>query len=1018
MGRRAAAMAVCVSVLLIGSDTPQAQQYFGRNKVHYDRLDFRRLQTTHFDIYYYDEEETAAREAARMAERWYWRYSALLDFAFDDRQPVVLYAAHNHFAQTNLTPGQVSEGTGGFTEAVKSRIAMPFAAGLGETDHVLGHEIAHAFQIAIAKSAGQNAFALPLWFIEGMAEYLSVGPSDAHTLMWVRDAALHGQLPTFKQLEDRRYSPYRYGHALWSYVCGRFGDEVLGRILRSKGTAAVRLQKATGLDVDQLVKEWHASIAKPRVQPEDAVSPRVDAAAIHAGNARLHLGPALSPDGTRLMFLSERDRLSLDLFMADTKTGSVVRRMIGIAADPHFDSLQYIQSAGAWDPSGRRFTLSAVTDGRAALVVFDTDTPNRRREFRFDGVHEIYSPSWSPDGERIAFSALKNGLSDLFVYSLKDGTLTQVTNDAFADLHPAWSPDGRTLAFATDRFTTTLADLRYGRLRIGLLDVASGTVREAVPDAPAVKQINPQWQPDGRALYVIRDPGGISNVYRVDLATGALLQITDVPTGVSGITPTSPALAVAASAGTLAVSVYRGGRYEIDTIEGPPASAAPDTQTALGATHVETRALEPPAILDPRPSGDTAVVADDPVKSPPATVTQMLGDAASGLPASGEFATAAYDDRLRLESIAPPYVGAGTGGAFGSAVRGGFGMTFGDLLKDRQLQVAMTAGTRVDDFAAQISYMNRRNRWNWGVGAGFQPARFYGARAAIETSDGIVTRESSSLRYVHQWGGLVGRYNIDRSRRIEVRAGVRRTGFSWQTTTRVIDADGHLVRSERSDDPAGAPIFLAETQAAFVYDTSVSGPLGPVVGKRLRIEVEPAFGPLAFADVRADARRYFMPLRPVTFAVRLQHVGRYGPDAADPRLTPLVAGLQTMVRGYDLRTFAIDRCGRTARSCSMVDELSGSRFAVVNLEARAPIPGLFRGALEYPGIVPVEAIAFVDAGYLWTRSALEAERDRFRSVGAGARVNLGGVVFEVTAARAFDRIQDAWTTSFLIRPGW
>jgi hypothetical protein len=444
------------------------------------------------------------------------------------------------------------------------------------------------------------------------------------------------------------------------------------------------------------------------------------------------------------------------------------------------------------------------------------------------------------------------------------------------------------------------------------------------------------------------------------------------------------------------MSVYSAGRYEIQTM------AAAD---AADAGRIEVGAPAPAA----------AAPADDGTPS----IAQMLRDPVGGLPAGSEFTTGPYDDRLRLESIAHPYIGAGAGGAFGGVVRGGFGLTFGDVLKDRQLQMSITAGTRLDDFAAQVTYLNRQDQWNWGVAAGFQPARFYGARAAIDTADGLVTRETSSLRYIHQWGGLAGRYNIDRARRIEVRAGLRRTGFTWQTITRVVDqAEGRVLSRERTEEPAGDPIFLAETQAAFVHDTSVWGPLGPLLGQRLRFEVEPAFGPLVFADIRADARRYFMPLRPLTFAARLQHVGRYGPDAADPRLTPLVAGLQTLVRGYDLRTFAADRCGRSAQSCSVVDELTGSRFALINLEVRAPLPGLFTGRLEYPGLVPVEALAFVDAGYLWTRSPDGVERDPFRSAGAGARVNLGGVVFEITAARPFDQAQGGWRTSLLIRPGW
>ncbi len=63
--------------------------------------------------------------------------------------------------------------------------------------------------------------------------------------------------------------------------------------------------------------------------------------------------------------------------------------------------------------------------------------------------------------------------------------------------------------------------------------------------------------------------------------------------------------------------------------------------------------------------------------------------------------------------------------------------------------------------------------------------------------------------------------------------------------------------------------------------------------------------------------------------------------------------------------------------------------------------------------------AFVDAGYLWTRRPQgPLEQDRFRSVGAGGRVNIGGFILEVAAARPFDRIGKGWTASVLLRPGF
>ena len=995
MGRIAATVVFLCGVFLC-VETADAQ-YFGRNKVRYDELEFKRLQTEHFDIYYYAEEESATREAARMAERWYARFSRLLDFRGHARQPVVLYAGHPHFAQTNLTSGLINEATGGFTESARSRIAMPFVAGLGETDHVLGHEIAHAFQIGIVKAAGGNAFGLPLWFIEGMAEYLSLGRRHGHTEMWIRDAALDGRLPTLRQMDDPRYFPYRYGHALWVYLCERFGDELIGRALRVKGSAAERLERATGVDAEELFAGWHASVlATLGGDAQAGESP------VSFSDGRIQVGPALSPDGRQLLFLSERNRLSLDLFLADAGTGEVLRTVVSTAADPHFDSLQYVHSAGAWDPSGERFAITAVRQGHPVLVVVDAGS-GARREIVLAGLREIYTPSWSPDGERLVFSALQGGYSDLFVYRLATGELLQLTADPYADIHPAWSPDGRTIAFATDRFTSAIDTLDFGPLRIGLLDVASRSAAPLLDDAPGVKQVSPQWRPDGRALYFVSDRGGASRVFQVTLASGTLRQVTRVPPGVSGIAATSPALAVAASSGDIAYSVYRGGRHEIRIERAGALAYGPPLETSPAPAEAEPAA---PAVT---PEAGAAGLVD-----------RLIQDPLIGLPDTETFTTVAYDDRLRLESIAHPYIGGGIGGSFGGLLRAGFGVTFGDILKDRQLQTSIQAGTSVDDFAAQVSYMNRRGRWNWGVAAGFQPARFYGAKGALESRDGLLTRETSSLRYLHQWGGLAGRYHIDSVRRIEIGAGLRRTGFEWVTVSRVVDEEAQRVVSrDRYETPAGAPIVLAETQAAYVYDTSVSGPLGPVIGRRLRLEAQPAFGPLMFADVLADARQYFMPLAPVTVAARVQHVGRYGPDAADPRLTPVIAGLRSLVRGYDLRSFAADQCGRYARACSILDELSGGRFALLNLEVRAPVPGLFTRRLQYGRIVPVEAIAFADVGYLWTRSGSGGDETRFRSVGAGARFNLGGVVFEATGARPFDRPgRDGWTFGFLLRPGW
>ena len=109
-------------------------------------LDFEVLKTPHFDIHYYPEEQEAARIVGRMAERWYTRLSQLLDHELPPGQPVILYDSHPAFRQTTVLPEEIGVGTGGVTEGLKRRVVLPMAGSLGETDHVLGHELVHAFQ--------------------------------------------------------------------------------------------------------------------------------------------------------------------------------------------------------------------------------------------------------------------------------------------------------------------------------------------------------------------------------------------------------------------------------------------------------------------------------------------------------------------------------------------------------------------------------------------------------------------------------------------------------------------------------------------------------------------------------------------------------------------------------------------------------------------------------------------------------------------------------------------------------
>ena len=147
---------------------------------------------------------------------------------------------------------------------------------------MLGHELVHAFQYdmtntdassAAAGSAG--ALALPLWFIEGMAEYLSIGPDDPNTAMWMREATRREKLPDIDDLDNPKYFPYRYGEALWAYIGGQYGDRVIGNLLRvaaAKGDYKGAFKQILGISSKDLSKAWHD--ATMAVVPADR---RIDA---------------------------------------------------------------------------------------------------------------------------------------------------------------------------------------------------------------------------------------------------------------------------------------------------------------------------------------------------------------------------------------------------------------------------------------------------------------------------------------------------------------------------------------------------------------------------------------------------------------------------------------------------------------------------------------------------------------------------------------------------------------------
>ncbi|HUL02905.1 MAG TPA: hypothetical protein VLV16_06710 [Gemmatimonadales bacterium] len=999
---------------------PLAAQYFGRNKVQYVGLQFEVLKTEHFDIYFYPVEADMADAVARMAERWYSRFSTILNHKLRGRQPLILYASHPDFEQTNAISGVLGEGTGGVTEVMKRRIVLPVGSSLAETDHVVGHELVHAFQYDITgEGLGVNfrvpgAVRLPLWFIEGMAEYLSIGPVDPNTAMWLRDAVAQHKMPTIAQLDDPRYFPYRYGQAFWAFIAGRYGDAMVGEVLRRAGRTGSpdgALISVTTLRSDSLSKIWHQDIAaaytplRSVTDPPTAYGRLVVGGAAHEG---LNVAPALAPDGSRMVFFSQRDLFSVDLFLADPRTGRVVRRLTQSALDPHYQSLEFINSAGAWDPSGNRLALGIVADGKAVLEILDVARDRVEREVRLPTVGEVFNPTWSPDGRYIAFSALANGATDLFRYDLDTKTLDRLTDDAFGDFEPAWSPDGRQIAFVTDRFSTKLDRLSYGDYELALMDAHTGAMKR-LPAFTDAKNINPQWSPDGASLYFVSDRNGISNIYRIEVATGRLFQVTNLYTGASGITTLSPAITVAQRTGQLVFGVYEESGYNLYTLD--PARAA-------GGPVAEPLANVSPAVLPPQ----------DRIS---AELLTALHDPDTGLPGPDAAHTVkAYSPGMSLDYVSQPSLAVGAD-RFGTYVGGGIALLWSDMLGNHNLVTSAVLNGGLNggftDGSALVAYQNSAHRWNWGF-SGQQVPYYSGGYTLGTTHVGLEPAYLESVELYRQTNrqfvGITS-YPFNSASRIEFSAGVNNVSFSHQLETQAISqVDGSLLY-DSTYQLAGYPsIILGTAMAAVVYDNSFFGATSPVLGERARLEVSPSVGSISWINVLADFRHYAMPVRPFTLALRGLYYGRHGSGADDIRLTPLYLGYPSLLRGYDIGSFNATECRASGTtSCPVFDRLLGSRLILGNAELRFPLLGLLHLGSGYYGALPIETAIFADGGMAYCDGAnpffCNGDNHAVYSTGGAMRVNLlGYAILEVDYVKPFQRPDKGWYWEISLTPGF
>ncbi len=1009
-----------------------AQGYFGQNQVQFQKFSWRVLKTEHFDIHYYPEEAQVARLAASMAERSYARLSRLMNYQFKERKPIIMFASRGAFAQNNVF-GDLGEGTGGVTDALRQRNMFFFTGDQGEAEHVLTHEMVHQFQYDIFARgrSGQGLDNLqqrqpPLWFAEGMAEYLSVGPKHPATDGVIRDAALNGKVPSVDDMERKpgEYFPYRYGEALWRYVGARWGDEIVGEIMQATPTLGVEraFKRYLGMTLEELGDEWKDAMQAQYLPSVGALDrPRKIATSLlterkTGGTIPVYVAPALSSDGKLIAYISTgsllRAEVFLDLYLADAQTGKRIKRLTKSTLNPEFEELRYAYSQSAFSPDGLRLAFTAQRGGKDVIYVLDVKRRTVVKRLDTD-LDAMVGPTWSPDGRRLVFSGLKGGMSDLYVIDADGKNMRRLTNDIYGDVMPSWSPDGTRIAYASERGPQTQLDvMKFGKWQISVLDVERGT-SEVLP-GQAGKNLNPQWAPDGKSLAFISDRVGIPQIFLYDFDSKEHYQLTRLIGGVQSVTENSPALTWAHEADRMAFVYFENNDYTVWQVANPrqlkgapyreaPVVAAGTARSAAEDSAAIVRVREraaaeaavsaivskaaagrdsvvPPIVpRDPRRvsiyRGDGGLRQTDKLPenlggpSSSVSVAALLDSAAFALPDTNKFLDGRYPGKMRPEYISRPQVGYAQDN-YGKGVYGGTAIVLSDLVGNKRLTLAGGVNGRIEEAQVFAAYTSLASRFQYTTGIQQQPTFFLLAQSQTAVSSSQAIQQQAIARYIQRSAFLAGLYPLNRFNRFEYGLSLNNIDRSLMFMSYGVDyAYGYTTNVYIDSITNLASLNFVAPYAAFVHDNTINGYTGPIYGQRYRFELEHAAGNLSWTNYNADYRRYDAILFSyLTLATRVQTAIAVGSDSAEVNF-PKYIGRADIIRGYDRENYYSNSCqsATSGTAACSATQLLGSRVAFANVELRFPVLRSMTVRRSRISLIPVDGLIFYDAGVAWTK---------------------------------------------------
>jgi WD40 repeat protein len=634
----------------------------------------------------------------------------------------------------------------------------------------------------------------------------------------------------------------------------------------------------------------------------------------------------------------------------------VLKKLTSKVSNTHIDEFNFIESAGTWSPDGKRFAFSVFNKGRNRMLVVEVPSGRILEDISMGKAEQFSNLSWSPNGDEIVFQGLSEGQGDLYLYNFNTKKVRQLTNDKYSDYQPSFSRDGKKIVFSSDRATydhTLSQDITFN---LAEYDLATGKTTD-ISLFDGANNLNPQYSSDGTQIYFLSNRDGFRNMYRYTSSTGKVEQMTDLFTGICGITEFSPALSISAN-NDIVYSYYRAQKYSLYN-----AKATDFTPKTVGGSEINfDAAMLPPA----------RAVGVDLINS---NLKNYL--AYKKIP-TDSIKDQAYKPKFKLDYLASSGIGASVS-SFGTGLASGVQGVFSDILGRNQIYAGAAINGEVYDFGGQVVYINQQGRWNFGGGISHIPYQFanYNVVASNRTINGktvpVTDERYDIIRIFQDQASLFTSYPLSKSARVEVGGGVSRYYYRVDRYSTIYDTSGnvidykksHISNADYNADPLNGgtllkPFTVYNASTSLVGDNSFFGVASPLNGFRYRIQGEYDFGTYQFFAPTIDLRKY-VRVAPVTFAARLYGYGRFGNSDG---LYPLYVGYPFLIRGYEAQTF-YNGSGKPSNGFT-IDQLSGTRTAVANFEVRLPFTGPEKLSVVKSKFFFSELNLFFDAGLAWS----------------------------------------------------